>query len=115
MARTCPKRQGGNTTGGDGSRRDVHANGAKSGDPDRIPAYLQLWHGGERWSCLLDSGCERSVVPYRMVRGINLQESTENLCTANGTKIAILGTVRVPFQLEDMTLEAEVFVTERNT
>ena len=112
LARVCPDRGTRGATGGSGNKTGVQANRVGQGGSQRVPAYLQLWYKGEPWNCLLDSGCEKSVVPRRMVKNIRLEESREELYAANGTRIATLGAITIPFMLDGMKLEAEALVTE---
>ena len=113
LARTCPKRGGGGEPAPDGgNRKDVRANGVGPEAMHRAPVYLRLWYKGQPWECLLDSGCEKSVVPKKMVKEARLEPSTDELHAANGTRIATLGALGVPFRLDGMTLEVEALVSE---
>jgi len=47
-----------------------------------------------------------------MVKNCRLEESQEELYAANGTRIATLGAITIPFMLDGMKLEAEALVTE---
>jgi hypothetical protein len=47
------------------------------------------------WSCLLDSGCDVSVVPTRMVNHLPLSTTSQTLTAANGTTIEVKGQVQM--------------------
>ena len=61
--------------------------------------------------CVLDTGCERSIVPRRMVGQLELKGSEEEVFAANGTRIATVGSVEVPLHGAGMILPTEALVT----
>ena len=53
--------------------------------------YLQMKIAGKDYGALLDTGCEVTVIPAKLVRRRQLQRTTRSLIAANGTQIPILG------------------------
>jgi len=53
--------------------------------------YIELEIHGVRHSCLLDSGCDQTVAPIGMVKGLRLNSTAKKLYVANGTRIPIKG------------------------
>ena len=53
---------------------------------------------GTSYNCLLDTGCERSLVPRKLVPNATLKPTDTNVYAANNTKIPILGSVRLCFR-----------------
>ena len=49
------------------------------------PVYLTAYCGKECWSCLLDSGCDITVVPRRLVAHCEIKSVNRALMAANGT------------------------------
>ena len=70
----------------------VHANGATVGRLGN-ETYLQISVNGCEVSCLLDTGCEKSMLPRRLIPNTPLQPVDISVDAANGIKIPILGSV----------------------
>lgn len=90
---------------------NVHANGATVGRFGN-KTYLHISVNKRKASCLLDTGCEKSMLPRRLVPNMSLQPVDINVYAANGIKIPILGSVRLQFEVEGMPLEAELLVSD---
>ena len=91
--------------------RVSRANGATVGKFGR-ETYLQIAVAGRKAVCLLDTGCERSMLPKKFVPKVSLKPVEIDVYAANGAKIPIEGSVRLQFQVEDMFLEAELLVSD---
>ena len=74
--------------------------------------YLRMRHGRHSWLCLLDSGCEKSIVPFRMVKHLPIRRSDEKLYAANSTRIATLGVAEVALNVAGFNLPVSAIVTE---
>jgi len=82
----CPQRQ----------RRAQGASAPKSG----TRTYLRISVGGHQGACLLDTGCDHSMLPRRLVRNTPLQPINIRIFAANGTPIPVMGTVTLGFQVD---------------
>ena len=112
LARECPNRQS-----DDSREREGHQEGSKMGamicgHASEQPVYLSLWYGRHKLTCLLDTGCQKSVLPSKIVEGMKLEPATEELYAANGTKIATLGAAEIPLRRGGMVLPVDALVTE---
>ena len=67
---------------------------------------------GKTLNCLIDSGSDRSIIPHRITRNIDLQPTNQELFAANGTVIKVLGKVRIYFRVANLTLFADVLVSD---
>ena len=56
-------------------------------------AYLRIRINGEPNDCLLDTGSEVTLFPYRLICGATIVPVDQNLRAANGTNIPVLGRV----------------------
>ena len=103
------------TQGNEASRRDDEDDskmvGAIGTPEGKIPAYLELWNNGTRWDCLLDTGCERSIVPARLVPKRWIGRTNDQVLAANGTRIGVLGEAMIVFWLGHKKLPARVLVS----
>jgi hypothetical protein len=73
--------------------------------------YLDASYKGIPWKCLLDSGCEVTVIPRKLVRGEELMPSIRMLRAANGTEIPVDGKVEIYLRVGDLSLWTEALVT----
>ena len=87
-------------------------NSAHSRDQGEAAVYLRLWFRGTPWDGLLDTGCEHSVIPKKMIGRARINDSNEKLYAANGTVIGTLGTVDIVLHLNGMPLNVHALVTE---
>lgn len=88
------------------------ASGARapaSGERHRV--YLEMQLNGAPVRCLFDSGCEHTMVPASLVKGWQLQPTTQIMYAANGSKIPLLGQVRIKLALGDMKLDTPALVS----
>ena len=112
IARTCPNRQSDESLERNGPRNGVRVNAMNRAVGRGTSVYLKMWFGNTSWLCLLDTGCEKSIIPKKLIGRMQLNESTEELYAANGTKIATVGSVNIPLHVEGLILPVEAVVTE---
>jgi len=62
--------------------------------------------------CLLDTGCDRCIMPRKYVRRQKLTPAEKCVLAANGSKIAILGSATLKFNLYGQELSADFLVTD---
>ena len=74
--------------------------------------YIDIDVCGTRCHCLLDTGCERSLVPRKLVPTANLRPTDVNVYAVNGTKIPLLGSTQLCFTLQGIPLKANLLVTD---
>jgi len=63
--------------------------------------YLPVTIRGRSYDCPLDTGSDVTIIPASMVEGLEMKKSSRVLTAANGTEIAILGEVTLPFALRN--------------
>ena len=81
---------------------------------DKADVYLRMRLCGRRLKVLIDSGCEVSMVPYDLVKGlpsVHVEPAEEKISAANGTAITVLGEAVLPFKLNGQLIETRVFVS----
>jgi len=61
--------------------------------------------------CLLDTGCDRCIMPRKYVRRRKLAPAEKSVLAANGSEIAILGSATPKFNLGGQKLSADFLVT----
>lgn len=86
--------------------------GSQAADQD--DAYIKMRLVNKNIPCLVDSGSEITLVPKSVVdglEGIEVQPSTRQIQATNGTDIAILGEVLLPFELDGRCMETIALVT----
>ena len=62
--------------------------------------------------CLLDTGCDRCVMPRKYVRRQKLAPAEKSVFAANGSEIAILGSATLKFSVGGQELSADFLVTD---
>ena len=69
--------------------------------------------GTQSVPCLIDTGCELSLVPLKLVSGSTLEPTSQKVYAANESEISILGKTRLHFKLHaQVPTYADVLVTE---
>jgi len=61
--------------------------------------YLRAKVGKHACDCLLDTGSEVMLIRASIVNGEDIRDTTQTVSAANGTDIAILGEVSLPFSV----------------
>ena len=62
--------------------------------------------------CLIDTGCELSLAPLKLVKDVQLSPTDQHVYAANGSDIRILGAARLQFRLNGFETHSNVLVTE---
>ena len=109
-----------NFVSGDSFSGGTHAGPAQSSggsvhlmsDSGRSETYVDINIKGRPVFALLDSGCERSVCPYRVCRNVKITPVKVELYAANATPISVVGTARLQFTVCGMKMFADVYVSE---
>jgi hypothetical protein len=67
---------------------------------------------GKRHHCLLDTGCEKSLIPSILVPGARLRPSDVTVRAANGAKKTILGSNWLGFTIRGIPAKALFLVKD---
>jgi len=81
---------------------------------DRANVYLAMEFVGRRIPCLLDTGCDLTMVPrevMNLVADVEIRPTTHRMWTANGTEVQIDGEATIPFVMEGRRLDTEALVS----
>ena len=94
------------TTGATG-----HVNGVtwKMSMPE---TFIEIDIAGYKHKCLLDTGCDYSLIPRRLVPTAKLGPVDLNIFAANGAPIEILGHMTVEFGINGMQVLADLLVSD---
>ena len=77
--------------------------------------YIQMKIGDENICCLLDSGCQISILPHSLVRGEVLYPPSKRLKAANDIEIPVLGEIEINLELGPLILPTRFVVTDHVT
>jgi len=77
--------------------------------PTRI--YVTAYVDGKPIQCLLDSGCERSIISRNVVPNAKLTRTRYSLTVANKASLPILGETNLHFEVDGNRFEANVSVS----
>ena len=93
---------------------DPAVNRGASRQLDKADVYLKMKLYGHNVKCLVDSGCEVSMVPFHLVnniRQIHVVPVDEKVVAANGSAIQISGRATLSFRLNGRVIETAVLVS----
>jgi Aspartyl protease len=74
--------------------------------------FIKAEIGGKLVSCMLDTGCERSVIGRNVVLNLELTDTNITLFAANGTEIPLSGALKLSFTIGNLRVWASLVVTE---
>ena len=75
--------------------------------------YVTAEVNGKPVRCLLDSGCERSVIPADLAPKSELSSSQYSLYAANKASLDVLGDTVISFVIDGHKFEADVSVCNK--
>jgi hypothetical protein len=81
---------------------------------DNADVYIRMELNGKSLPCLVDSGCEISLVPHYVIancRSLKLSSSSQRIFAANGTEIEVLGEVVLPLMLNGRQVDTPALVS----
>ena len=67
---------------------------------------------GKPHNCLLDTGCDLSIVPKSLVVDKEMEPSELKMKAVNGTEILVAGKTKLNFELGPLSLTANVLVSD---
>src|SRR5258708_9419006 len=73
--------------------------------------YMDISMEGKKHQCLIDTGCDHSLLPMELAKGASLTPVHIEVTEANGSPIPILGSMRITFNLSNNLLSSEVLAT----
>jgi len=79
------------------------------------PVYFNAYLGKRRVSFLVDTGCERSVTPKRLVGDARIEQAECRLFAANGTVINVLGEAAMDIRIGELVLPTRFVVSNNIT
>jgi hypothetical protein len=89
----CPRRKGSaSTSSAHGQTANINGVSHKCGSSE---TYLMIHINGKIVPAMVDSGCERSVVPRRYVPKVDLQPTNTRLYAVNGNSIPVLSRMKL--------------------
>ena len=77
--------------------------------------YIQMKIGDENICCLLDSGCQISILPHSLVRGEVMYASSKRMKAANDIEIPVLGEIEINLELGPLILPTRFLVSDHVT
>jgi len=107
-SKDCPKRKS-------KSKEEVEVQPVLAISANMSPTkiYVTAKVNGEPMKCLLDSGCERSVIAADLAPNANLTPSQFSLFAANRASLDVLGDTTLPFVIDSHDFEADVSVSDK--
>jgi predicted aspartyl protease len=81
---------------------------------DRTLVYLRMNIGDKAVPCLLDSGCEVTLIPKAVAeatRDIEVQPTNHRIWAANGTEVEVTGETKVALKLDGRRIETFALVS----
>jgi len=62
--------------------------------------------------CLLDTGCDHSIISWKLVPTATLEPAPVNVTAANGSEINVLGHMTINFSIKEKALQADLLVAD---
>ena len=83
-----------------------------TGDKLLPSTYIEIDLAGNKHMCILDSGCDYSLMPYRLVPYAELKPVNIEVFAANGSPVNILGSLVCTFYIECEKVTINLLVTD---
>jgi len=74
--------------------------------------YIEVEICNQIHKCLLDTGCDHSIIPRKLVPTATLEPAPVDVKAANGSVINILGHTTIKFAIKGVPLKAELLVAD---
>jgi len=72
--------------------------------------YIEVDICNQTHKCLLDTGCDHSIIPRKLVPAATLERASVEVTAANGSTINILGQMTIKFAIQGVDLKADLLV-----
>jgi predicted aspartyl protease len=104
VIRNCPQ-----LSNGQNSNRQLRGSSVN----DSCKVYISAQIEGNNVVCLLDSGCEQTIVPLKLIKkcGYPIHHTDKTVRAANGTKLDLAGESRVVLSLKHDSISVNVLVS----
>jgi len=99
------------SSGNSQGKKVGNVRGSKTGS-DKGEAYIRLRFNGVPTDCLLDTGAEVTLIPWRLSLGVDVQPCKQQLRASNGTSIPIIGRATITAFANAQWLNIDGFVTK---
>jgi len=74
--------------------------------------YIKVDICNQSHKCLLDTGCDHSIIPRKLVPTATLESAQVEVTAANGSVIPILCHMTINFAIRGVALKADLLVTD---
>jgi len=74
--------------------------------------YIKVEICNQIHKCLLDTGCDHSIIPRKLVPTPTLEPAPADVTAANGSVINILGHMTIKFTIRGVPLKADLLVAD---
>ena len=115
IRRACPYLRQVNEKGPRGYPSLTNVRGATCNEMDKGRVYLKVSIDGRTHYCLLDTGCDLTLISALIVGKDKVRQSSHELFAANGTKIPIRGWTTIEARLGKTPIEINGLVSEHVT
>ena len=81
---------------------------------NRDPRYLHMMIDRRSFACLLDTGCDLTLISeglLSLIHKVSVEPMSMKLEAANGTKIQVVGKVILPFKLGSRKIKTQAYVS----
>jgi len=77
--------------------------------------YIEVEICKQIHKCLLDTGCDHSIIPRKLVPTATLEPALVEVTAANGSVINIIGHMRIKFAIKGVNLKADLWLPTTST
>jgi len=74
--------------------------------------YIEVEICNQTHKCLLDTGCDHSIIPRKLVPTAILEPAPVDVTAANGSAINVLGHMTINFSIQGKPLQADLLVAD---
>jgi len=74
--------------------------------------YIEVKILNQLHKCLLDTGCDHSIIPRKLVPTATVEPAPVDLKAANGSKINVLGHMTIRFAIMGVPQKADLLVAD---
>ena len=74
--------------------------------------YVNAQLGNRQILCILDTGCERSIIGRKLIPDVELTDTNMEVFAANGASIPLIGATTLRFSIDGHSVKAHVVVTD---
>jgi len=74
--------------------------------------YLNVTVKDRSYNCLVDTGCETPLIPWKLVSSEKLSPAAQRVFAADGGELRILGKIYVHFMIDNLPMSAMFLVSD---